>query len=215
MDSIEQCIVERACHEQEILNRLKRLNERKLQIQECKVQEVKATDASSGKKDRSGFVSKKVNAHCSENQSNTFGNESSRSWNECTERSTFGDDTDIKTSYDTEPIANVPYTVEYNVFAVETQHSDQPKNMNDTFLIEKVNSNTTPDSLDMCNNEFKDGQHADDHEDERVVLANLIENLKLDINENKRIQKQLRNANTSLTHELNECKSTLEESNRT
>ncbi|GJT68451.1 hypothetical protein Tco_1019931 [Tanacetum coccineum] len=43
IDSIEQCIVERARHEQEIHNRLKRLNERKLQIQECMVQKVKAS----------------------------------------------------------------------------------------------------------------------------------------------------------------------------
>ncbi|GJX59780.1 hypothetical protein Tco_0291170 [Tanacetum coccineum] len=53
IDSIKQCIVERARHEQEIQNRLKRLNERKLQIQECMVQKVKASDASSGAKDNS------------------------------------------------------------------------------------------------------------------------------------------------------------------
>ncbi|GKD79721.1 hypothetical protein Tco_1342342 [Tanacetum coccineum] len=87
--------------------------------------------------------------------------------------------------------------------------------MNDTFLMEKVDSNTTPNSSYQCNNEFKDDQNADDHEDERVLLANLITNLKLDIDENKKIQKQLRNANTSLTHKLKECKSTLKETNRT
>ncbi|GJV26135.1 hypothetical protein Tco_1378830 [Tanacetum coccineum] len=67
----------------------------------------------------------------------------------------------------------------------------------------------------MYDNEFKDDQNADDHEDEHVVLADLIANLKLDIDENKKIQKQLRNANTSLAQELKECKSTLEETNRT
>ncbi|GJS11648.1 hypothetical protein Tco_0368444 [Tanacetum coccineum] len=215
MDSIEQCIVERARHEQELQNRLKRLNERKLQIQECKVQEVKASDASSGDKDSSGIVSDKGNDQSLENHSNTFGDKSSRSRNECNDKSTSGDDTDIRPSYDTEPMVEVPYTAEYNVFAVETQHSEQPENMNDTSLMEKVDSNTTPDSSDMCNNEFKDDQNADDHEDERVVLANLIANLKLDIDENKKIQKQLRNANTSLAKELKECKSTLEETNRT
>nr|GEZ76304.1 hypothetical protein [Tanacetum cinerariifolium] len=39
-------------------------------------------------------------------------------------------------------------------------------------------------------------------EDERAVLANLIANLKIDVDENKNIQKQLKKANTSLTHEL-------------
>nr|GEY79803.1 hypothetical protein [Tanacetum cinerariifolium] len=76
-------------------------------------------------------------------------------------------------------------------------------------------SNTTPNSSKMCNNEFKDDQNADDHEDDRVVLANLIANLKLNINENKKTQNKLRNVNTTLTHELKECKYTLEETNRT
>ncbi|GKA29151.1 hypothetical protein Tco_0715396 [Tanacetum coccineum] len=63
----------------------------------------------------------------------------------------------------------------------------------------------------MHNYEFKDDQNANAYEDERVVLANLITHLKLVIDENKKIQKQLRNANISLTHELDECKSALKE----
>ncbi|GJR33980.1 hypothetical protein Tco_1209664 [Tanacetum coccineum] len=95
MESIEQCIVERARHEQEIHNRLKRLNERKLQIQECMVQKVKASDASLGEKDYSRIVSDKGNDQSLENQSNTSEDESSRSRNECNEKSTFRDDADI------------------------------------------------------------------------------------------------------------------------
>ncbi|GJZ38060.1 hypothetical protein Tco_0584251 [Tanacetum coccineum] len=149
--------------------------------------EVKATDASSRDTDSSGIVSDKGNDQSLENQSNIFEDESSRSRNECNDKSTSGDDTDIRHSYDTLPMAEVPYIVEYNVFAVETQHFKQPENMNDTSLMEKVDSNTTLDSSDMCNNEFKDDQNVDDHEDEGVVLANLITNLKLDIDENKKI----------------------------
>nr|GEU62191.1 putative ribonuclease H-like domain-containing protein [Tanacetum cinerariifolium] len=52
-------------------------------------------------------------------------------------------------------------------------------------------------------------------EDERVVLANLIANLKLDVDENKNIQKQLKEANTSLAHELEQCKSILVETSKT
>ncbi|GJT78524.1 hypothetical protein Tco_1045249 [Tanacetum coccineum] len=87
--------------------------------------------------------------------------------------------------------------------------------MNDKSLMKKVDSNTTPDSSNICNNEFKDDQNIDNHVSECVVLADLIANLKFDINENKKIQKQLRNTNASLTQELKECKSTLEETNRT
>ncbi|GKA23581.1 hypothetical protein Tco_0709614 [Tanacetum coccineum] len=166
MKSIKQCIVERARHEQEIQNRLKRLSERKLQILECKVQKVKATDASSGDTNCSGIVSDKGNDQGLENQSNTSRDESNRSRNECNDKSTSGDDTDIRPSYDTEPI------VEMDQNAVE------------------------------C-------------DDERVALANLIANLKLDVDENKKIQKQLKKANTSLAHELKECKSILAETSRT
>nr|GEU47222.1 hypothetical protein [Tanacetum cinerariifolium] len=52
-------------------------------------------------------------------------------------------------------------------------------------------------------------------EDERAVLANLIVNLKLDVDENKKIQKQLKKANTPLAHELVQCKSILAETSKT
>ncbi|GJS70789.1 hypothetical protein Tco_0703630 [Tanacetum coccineum] len=121
MESIKQCIVERARHEQEIHHRLKRLNERKLQIQECMVQKVKASNASSEEKDYSRIVSDKGN--------------------------------------------------------------DQ---------VEKVDSNVIPDSPDMCDNEIQTDQNAIECDDERAALANLITNLKLDIDENKKIQKKLK-----------------------
>nr|GEW41327.1 hypothetical protein [Tanacetum cinerariifolium] len=152
------------------------------QLDECKVQEVKASDASSRDKDSSGIVSDKWNDQNLENKSNTTGDESSRSRNEDNDKSTSGDDTDIRPSYYTELMAEVPYTAEYNVFVVDSQHSEQHESINDTH---------------------------------RVALANLIANLKLDIDENQNIQKQLKKANASLTQELKECKSTLEETNRT
>ncbi|GJZ20008.1 hypothetical protein Tco_0556598 [Tanacetum coccineum] len=120
---------------------------------------------------------------------------------------------DSRPTFDVKPIEKVQMDDEYNVFANEHKHTKQPENMNDTALMEKVDSNTTPDSSDLCNNDFQDDQYADDNDDERVVLTNLIANLKLDTDENKKIQEQLRKANTTLTHELNECKSALEESN--
>nr|GEX84731.1 nonaspanin [Tanacetum cinerariifolium] len=47
-------------------------------------------------------------------------------------------------------------------------------------------------------------------DDERVVLANL----KLDVDENKRIPKQLKKANTTLAQELKECKAILAETSK-
>ncbi|GKB60888.1 hypothetical protein Tco_0917074 [Tanacetum coccineum] len=208
MQSIDQRIVERARHEQEIHNRL---NDRKLQIQECMVQKVKASDASSGEKDYGRIVSDKGNDQGLENQSNTSGDESSRSRNKCNDKSTYGDDTDIIPSYDTKPMVEAPYTAEYNVFAVDTQHYEQPECIINTCVVEKVDSNVIPDSPDMCDNEIQTNQNAVKCDDERVALANL----KLDIDENKKIQKQLKKANASLTQELKECKSTLANTSRT
>ncbi|GJY91286.1 hypothetical protein Tco_0506482 [Tanacetum coccineum] len=212
MESIEQCIVERARHEQEMHNRMKRLNERKLQIQECMVQKDKASDASSGEKDCSRIISDKGNDQGLENQSNTYGDESSRSGNECNDKSTSGDDTNIRPTYDTEPMVEVPYTAEYNVFAVDTQHYEQPESTSNTCLVKKDDSNVTPASPDMCDNDIQIDQNA---EDERAALANLITNLKLDVDQNKKIQKQLKKANASLAHELKKCKSILAETSKT
>ncbi|GJZ69139.1 hypothetical protein Tco_0632689 [Tanacetum coccineum] len=107
---------------------------------------------------------------------------------------------------DTEPLEQVHNDAKYNVFANVRQHSEQPKSTSNTCLVEKDDSNVTPDSLDMCDNDIQTDQNA---KDERVVLANLITNLKLDVDENNKIQKQLKKANVSLTHELKECKSIL------
>ncbi|GKB17779.1 retrovirus-related pol polyprotein from transposon TNT 1-94 [Tanacetum coccineum] len=118
-------------------------------------------------------------------------------------------------SFDAKPLEKVQSNDDYNVFANETQHSEQPKSINDTYVVEMVDSNIIPNSLDMCDNEGKADQNAEECDDERAMLANLIAKLKLDTDENKKIQKQLKEANTSLTQELKECKSILDESNRT
>nr|GEW34260.1 hypothetical protein [Tanacetum cinerariifolium] len=51
-------------------------------------------------------------------------------------------------------------------------------------------------------------------DDERVTLAKLIANLKLDVDENKKIQKQLRKANITLAQEPKECKTILAETSK-
>nr|GEX18331.1 hypothetical protein [Tanacetum cinerariifolium] len=98
---------------------------------------------------------------------------------------------------------------EYNVFANVRQHSEQPESTSDTCLVEKDDSNVTHDSPDMCDTEILTDQNA---KDEHAALANLIANLKLNVDENKKIQKKLKKlkkANASLAHELKECKSIL------
>ncbi|GJV02231.1 hypothetical protein Tco_1335800 [Tanacetum coccineum] len=85
----------------------------------------------------------------------------------------------------------------------------------DTEPLEQVDSNVIPDSPDMCDNDIQTDQNDVECDDERVALANLIANLKLNVDENKKIQKQLKKANTTLAHELTECKSILTKTSRT
>ncbi|GJX89306.1 hypothetical protein Tco_0341320 [Tanacetum coccineum] len=116
---------------------------------------------------------------------------------------------------DAEPLEKVQYDADYNVFANERQHSEQPESINDTYVVEKVDSNVIPDSSGMCDNDNRADQNTKECDDERAMLANLITILKLDTKENKKIQKQLKKANASLAQALKECKSILEEANRT
>ncbi|GJT81338.1 hypothetical protein Tco_1055680 [Tanacetum coccineum] len=56
-----------------------------------------------------------------------------------------------------------------------------------TCTVETGDSNVTPDSPDMCDNDIQDDQNDVECDDERVALANLIANLKLDVDEKKKI----------------------------
>ncbi|GKB18720.1 retrovirus-related pol polyprotein from transposon TNT 1-94 [Tanacetum coccineum] len=116
---------------------------------------------------------------------------------------------------DSEPLEQVQYDTDDNVFANDIQHFDQSESISNTYAVETDDSNVTPDSPDMCDNDIQDDQNDVECDDERVALANLIANLKLDVDENKKIQKQLKKANATLTQELTECKSILAETSRT
>ena len=105
--------------------------------------------------------------------------------------------------FDPEPLEKVHTDDVYNVFANE--HSDHSNDLTDTCMRETVESNTRPDPSDTCNEGSVNDHDADEYEDERVVFANLVANLKLDIAENKKIQKQLKKANATLTQERDKC----------
>ncbi|GJS45780.1 retrovirus-related pol polyprotein from transposon TNT 1-94 [Tanacetum coccineum] len=116
---------------------------------------------------------------------------------------------------DFEPLEQVQYDTDDNVFANDIQHFEQSESISNTCAVETGDSNVIPDSPDMCDNDIQDDQNDVECDDERVALANLIANLKLDVDENKKIQKQLKKANATLTQELTECKSILAETSRT
>ncbi|GJU39020.1 hypothetical protein Tco_1191977 [Tanacetum coccineum] len=104
-DFIEDYMLKTIIHAQTIQ---KRLDDKKLQIQECTVQEVKALDAIS---------EDKAKKSCMEEHDT-----SSRSGNDA-----HADDADIRPIYDEEPMAEVQTTAEINVFATRQQHTEQPE----------------------------------------------------------------------------------------
>ncbi|GJW17692.1 hypothetical protein Tco_0025128 [Tanacetum coccineum] len=59
-------------------------------------------------------------------------------------------DADIRPVNDQVPFAEVQLTAQHNVLANEQQHTEQSEPSYDTYLLEKVDSNTTPDSTNMC-----------------------------------------------------------------
>ncbi|GKA17971.1 hypothetical protein Tco_0697808 [Tanacetum coccineum] len=59
-------------------------------------------------------------------------------------------DADIRPVNDQVPFAEVQLTAQHNVLANEQQHTEQSEPNYDTYLLEKVDSNTTSDSTNMC-----------------------------------------------------------------
>nr|GEV03096.1 hypothetical protein [Tanacetum cinerariifolium] len=116
---------------------------------------------------------------------------------------------------DSEPLEQVQNDDRYNVFANDLQHSEQSESISNTCLVEADDSNVIPDSPDMCDDDIQNDQNDIESDDERIALANLIANLKLYFDENKKIQKLLKKANTTLTYELKECKAILAETSKT
>ncbi|GJR71877.1 reverse transcriptase zinc-binding domain-containing protein [Tanacetum coccineum] len=60
-------------------------------------------------------------------------------------------DADIRPVNDQEPLVEVQLTAQHNVLANEQQHTEQSEPIFDTYLLEKVDCNTTHDSTNMSN----------------------------------------------------------------
>ncbi|GJX16185.1 hypothetical protein Tco_0217017 [Tanacetum coccineum] len=167
--SIEKCIAERKLHDQKTIIRL---NERKLQMQECKLTVVQAFDAnlvatkSSGRestKQPKEFVDSSVYKESSgtgsgtQNVSNSSGNECSIKENEI---SVSGNENSISENKSSKP--RISSSISGNATkADKKEHPEQPESVNDTYLVEQDDTNTTPDSSYMSNN----GREADQYDD--------------------------------------------------
>ncbi|GKD09745.1 hypothetical protein Tco_1189430, partial [Tanacetum coccineum] len=91
--------------------------------------------------------------------------------------------------FDAKPLQKVQNDNDnYNIFANDSEHAEQPESINDTYLKEHGDTNITTDLLDMSNNKGEGDEDEDENEDlarERDLLASLIEKLQCEIDESK------------------------------
>nr|GEV62896.1 actin-binding, cofilin/tropomyosin type [Tanacetum cinerariifolium] len=118
-------------NQQDMMNEF-RVNKRLMQMQKSKVVLVKAVDADLVVMDSSGTES--GNQDTSSSSGNYL---------------THVVDVDIRPVNGQVPFTKVQLTAQHNVLANEQQHTEQSEPIYNTYLLEKVDSNTTPDSTNM------------------------------------------------------------------
>nr|GFB60764.1 hypothetical protein [Tanacetum cinerariifolium] len=105
--------------------------------------------------------------------------------------------------FNIEPLQKVPNNDHYNVFAIESEHSEQSKSIHDKYPIEQDEHNVIIDSLDMSyDREQIDQNDDDDLANERDLLASLIDKLKCKIDDSKNRNKFLETSNKVLVDKL-------------
>nr|GEV63958.1 hypothetical protein [Tanacetum cinerariifolium] len=105
--------------------------------------------------------------------------------------------------FDFKPLQKVSNNDNYNVFAIESEHHEQSKSVNDTYPIEQDEHNMIIDSLDMSyDREQAEQDDDDDLANKRDLLASLIEKLKCEIDDSKNRNKFLETSNKDLVDKL-------------
>ncbi|GKC44952.1 retrovirus-related pol polyprotein from transposon TNT 1-94 [Tanacetum coccineum] len=183
--------------------------------QECNVLEVKALDASSVYMESSRTISGK------QNESSSLGNECSRTWNENSRawNESNADGADIRPSNDKEPMVEISdppmtknqwlrYQTPLNIMCWLLKNNI-PSNLNSSMTHmwwKKDDSNINHDSAYMNPCEGEVDWDTKKNDKEHALLALLIKNLKLDIDESKKINKYLKKVNAVLTLKLTKYK---------
>ncbi|GKE09520.1 hypothetical protein Tco_1413071, partial [Tanacetum coccineum] len=140
MESVKESIQERAKHKREYD---KRMNNRMVQSKEGNVDSSKALNA--------GLIVTESNETESERHIS-----SSRSGND-----THAEDELINSVNDKQPMVEVQLTAEHNILTNEQQHTVQSEPIYDTYLLEKVDSNITPDSTNISHRGGEIDQNAE------------------------------------------------------
>nr|GEX54328.1 hypothetical protein [Tanacetum cinerariifolium]GEX72035.1 hypothetical protein [Tanacetum cinerariifolium] len=140
IESLRESILERAKHKRE---KDRKVNDRMMQSKKKKDNSSKAFDV--------GLVVTKSNETKSERH--VLSNRP--------ENDTHTDDVDINSVNDKQPMAEVQLSDEHNILANEQHHSEQSAFVYDTYLLEKVDRNTTHESTNMSHREGEIDQNAD------------------------------------------------------
>ncbi|GJX87683.1 hypothetical protein Tco_0339697 [Tanacetum coccineum] len=146
MESVKKSIDERAQLKREYE---RRVNKRLMQTQESKFDSNKELDVT----------------ECSETKSNKH-DTSSSSGNYLTHVV----DADIRLVNDQVPFAEVQLTAQHNVLANEQQHTEQSEPIYNTCLLEKIDSNITPDLTNMCHRGGEIDQDAEQYQVKSPLL---------------------------------------------
>nr|GFB52014.1 hypothetical protein [Tanacetum cinerariifolium] len=114
------------------------------------------------------------------------------------------DAADSRPIFDAEPLQKVSNDEHYNVFSIESGHPEQSTYVHDIYPIEQDAHNVIIDSLDMSYDREEIDQNYDnnDLDNERKLLAFLIEKLKCEIDESKNLNKFLETSNKVLVEKL-------------
>nr|GEX55076.1 hypothetical protein [Tanacetum cinerariifolium] len=147
MESLRELIQERAKYKREYD---RRMSDKMMQSIEGNVDFSKALD--------NGLAVTESNETVAERHvlSSRFGND------------THTDDADINFVNDKQPMVEVRPSVEHNILANEQHHSEQSASVYDTYLLEKVDRNTAPESTDISHR----GREIDQNANVKKFLKN-------------------------------------------
>ncbi|GJV03367.1 retrovirus-related pol polyprotein from transposon TNT 1-94 [Tanacetum coccineum] len=150
MGNVKKSLAERTRHKRQYD---RRMNERQMHSRESKVVSSKAFDASLVVTECGGT---KSDEHITSSSSGTY--------------ITHAVDADSRPVNEQVPFAEVQLIAQHNVLANEQQHTEQSEPIYDTYLLEKVESNTTPDSTNMCHRGGEINQDAEQYQAKSPLL---------------------------------------------
>ncbi|GKB30935.1 hypothetical protein Tco_0870336 [Tanacetum coccineum] len=146
-----------------------------MQSKEEKVDSSKALDDSLVVTECSAIESENSNSEHAFNKSvnESSGTESGKQDTSSSSRNylTYVVDADIRLVNDQVPFAEVQLTAQHNFLANEQQHTKQSEPIYDKYLLEKVDSNSTPDSTNMCHREGEIDQDAKQYQVKSLLLT--------------------------------------------